>query len=325
MKRILTLAIPTYNRGNILDKSLESIVSDLNFDERIEIIISDNCSTDNTSVIADKYVKKYSNVVYVRNEKNIGAEMNICNALLAGTGEYIKLCNDTIKFQKDALGFMLNTIEKNIEFKKPIFFYQNYSNYNNLDCVCLNFNDFLKTVTFTCTWIGNFGIWRNDLEQISPLNRNSYTLLMQVDWAFTLASSKGKAIVYFRNYYDVFTASDKGGYNVFEVFISNYLSFTRKYYHLKFINLLAFEIDKYRLFRHFICIRVVWLAIGYKGITSFNNKNSWRIIFREYAYYPYFYVGLIVGFMFFYSIKIKKGLSDFFVNKFSKTILCNNL
>ena len=48
---ILTIAIPTYNRAIFLERSLKSIISQAC--PNIEIIVSDNASTDNTAKIVE--------------------------------------------------------------------------------------------------------------------------------------------------------------------------------------------------------------------------------------------------------------------------------
>ena len=45
---LLSLCIPTYNRVETLTVMLERVVHDPDFDEEVEIVISDNCSTDDT-------------------------------------------------------------------------------------------------------------------------------------------------------------------------------------------------------------------------------------------------------------------------------------
>lgn len=295
MNKNLTLAIPTYNRADILDKTLELIVSDSDFDERVEIVISDNCSTDNTASIVEKYTTKYSNIIYSRNEINIGGELNFCKVLSLGSGDYVKLCNDTVRFKKKYLGFILNKIELHRDLRDPIFFYRNYYGHHDVDYKCQDIDSFLNAVSLTSTWIGNFGVWRSDLPNLAPLNRNAHTLLMQVDWTYQILRLGRSSTVYFRDYFDVYATNDKGGYNVFEIFINNYISYTRNSYRLGEISLLTFEKDKFKLFLHFVCLRVVWLILRDKRITSFENKNSWKIILREYYYYPYFYLGVFLG------------------------------
>ena len=50
----LTIAIPTFNRANYLNKSLECIVSQLNAFSNVELIVIDNASTDETYKVCQK-------------------------------------------------------------------------------------------------------------------------------------------------------------------------------------------------------------------------------------------------------------------------------
>lgn len=91
---ILTIAIPTYNRTYFLEKCLENIYSQIGNDSRFEVLICDNDSSDNTAEIVNIYIRKYTNLVYVKNESNIGASKNIQKVLELATGEYIHLQGD---------------------------------------------------------------------------------------------------------------------------------------------------------------------------------------------------------------------------------------
>ena len=51
-EKLLTIAIPTYNGANTISNMLEILLPQC--DERVEILISDNASTDNTKLIIDK-------------------------------------------------------------------------------------------------------------------------------------------------------------------------------------------------------------------------------------------------------------------------------
>lgn len=74
-EKLLTIAIPTYNGANTISNMLEILLPQC--DERVEILISDNASTDNTKLIIDKYIEKYENIIYVRNAKNIGSRFQL--------------------------------------------------------------------------------------------------------------------------------------------------------------------------------------------------------------------------------------------------------
>lgn len=82
----------TFNHEKFIKQALESIVKQkTNFD--FEVIIADDCSTDDTQNIVKEYAKKYPNIVKpILREKNIGAQLNFKDAIQKAQGEYIALC-----------------------------------------------------------------------------------------------------------------------------------------------------------------------------------------------------------------------------------------
>ena len=64
-KPLLSICIPTFNRSSYLRNTLNSIVSQQEFlSEKVEIIISDNASTDETPDVVKEFTAKYSNIHY---------------------------------------------------------------------------------------------------------------------------------------------------------------------------------------------------------------------------------------------------------------------
>ena len=91
----LSIAIPTYNGSRYIREALDSIISQLGYiDEEIEIVVSDNASTDRTPEIIREYQNKYSFIKYFRNEENLGADRNFDLAVRRSTGEYVWLFSD---------------------------------------------------------------------------------------------------------------------------------------------------------------------------------------------------------------------------------------
>ena len=64
MKKI-SLCIPTYNRSMYLNNLLSSIVSNKNYLRDVEICISDNNSSDETSNV----IKSYKNIISIKYKK----------------------------------------------------------------------------------------------------------------------------------------------------------------------------------------------------------------------------------------------------------------
>ena len=88
---LVTIAIPTYNRADsYLKQALESAVNQTY--QNIEIIVSDNCSTDNTEAV----VKGFSDprIRYFRQARNIGANNNFNFCLEQARGAYFLLFQD---------------------------------------------------------------------------------------------------------------------------------------------------------------------------------------------------------------------------------------
>ena len=75
MKDGITVIIPCYNVEKYLDSCVQSIINQTY--KNLEIILVDDCSTDNTWKIIKQYEKKYDNIKALKNEKNSGAGYSI--------------------------------------------------------------------------------------------------------------------------------------------------------------------------------------------------------------------------------------------------------
>ncbi|HYE34809.1 glycosyltransferase family 2 protein [Methylocaldum sp.] len=84
----VSIGIPVYNGERYLAEALESLLAQTFKD--FEIIISDNCSTDQTEEICRRYAEQDSRVRYVRAETNRGAAWNHNRTVELAKGEYFK-------------------------------------------------------------------------------------------------------------------------------------------------------------------------------------------------------------------------------------------
>ena len=88
---LVTIAIPTFNRaGSHLREAIESALNQSY--ERVEIIVSDNCSEDNTRELVEEFGE--SKVRYFRQKTNIGHNNNFNYCLEQAKGEYFLLLSD---------------------------------------------------------------------------------------------------------------------------------------------------------------------------------------------------------------------------------------
>jgi glycosyltransferase involved in cell wall biosynthesis len=88
----LSVCLTTYNRAKLLDRSLETLAAQTRVPD--ELIVSDNCSLDETASVAEKWRPAFSRYTYHRNEKNLGMPGNLNVAIGLATGSYIANLHD---------------------------------------------------------------------------------------------------------------------------------------------------------------------------------------------------------------------------------------
>lgn len=114
MKKILTIAIPTYNGEHFIANALESVLSQLTDQNKdsIDILVLDNKSTDNTGAIVNQFQKKFPSLInYVCNQKNIGYDRNIDKIFHIGESEFVKILADDDALYPGSLQQHLNLIK----------------------------------------------------------------------------------------------------------------------------------------------------------------------------------------------------------------------
>lgn len=75
---LLSICIPTYNRAELLSYALNQMIKETaNFQDKLEIVISDNHSTDDTENVVSKFKESCSILRYYKNNENIGFNFNI--------------------------------------------------------------------------------------------------------------------------------------------------------------------------------------------------------------------------------------------------------
>ena len=111
--------------------------------------------------------------------------------------------------------------------------------------------------------------------------------LSQVDWTLQIVERAKKIDIYFNNYFSSIVPKKKGGYNIFQVFVANYLFILGNY---KF-NRRTIQLEKFRLMKHFV---YPWLVkIKTTNNFTFDTSNSLKILFKHYALNLYFYYFII--------------------------------
>jgi glycosyltransferase involved in cell wall biosynthesis len=88
----VSVVMPTYNRADFLSQSASMILNQTLSD--LELIICDDCSTDNTEEIVVKLCQLDTRVRYHRLGKNQGITQAVNEAISISRGDYIQICHD---------------------------------------------------------------------------------------------------------------------------------------------------------------------------------------------------------------------------------------
>lgn len=112
---ILTIAVPTYNGSKTIRNMLDILLPQVT--KEIEVLVSDNCSTDNTKEIIAVYQEKYSCIRYIKNEKNLGADGNFLQCMKLAKGKFTMLISDDDIIIEGAIKKILSFLKDNPEIR----------------------------------------------------------------------------------------------------------------------------------------------------------------------------------------------------------------
>lgn len=117
--KVVTVIVITYNSSEFVLETLESIRRQTY--SNLELIVSDDCSTDNTVSVVEEWVGKnvarFSKVRVVTSGVNTGIAPNVNRGILAASGEYIKLiAGDDILVNECIERMLAFCTNRNLEF-----------------------------------------------------------------------------------------------------------------------------------------------------------------------------------------------------------------
>jgi len=111
MNKLVTIVLPTYNGSRFLRDSIESVLNQTY--QEWELIIVNDCSTDNTLEIAKEYEAKDARIKVVTNQTNkkLPASLNVGFSL--AKGDYYTWTSDDNMYKPNAIDFMVNYLNNN--------------------------------------------------------------------------------------------------------------------------------------------------------------------------------------------------------------------
>lgn len=150
----ISVALCTYNGADYLKEQLLSIINQtIKVDE---IVICDDCSSDNTVLIIKEFIEKYPNLIrFYQNDNNLGYRKNFDKCYRLCKGEYIFSCDQDDIWNNNKIEKIINVFNE-----KTVLVFTNAAlidkNGNNIgkslwDCLEIDYNTISNTEEFKKT------------------------------------------------------------------------------------------------------------------------------------------------------------------------------
>lgn len=115
---LVSIAMCTYNGERFLKEQLDSLLAQDY--PNLEIIISDDRSTDSTVAVLHEYAEEFPQIRVLQNECNLGLVQNFEQALLHCSGDFIALCDQDDIWLPEKISTLVKQIGKAALIYTPV-------------------------------------------------------------------------------------------------------------------------------------------------------------------------------------------------------------
>lgn len=106
---LVSIAMTTYNGAQFLEDQINSILQQTY--SNIELIVVDDCSTDNTYELLESFLSKDKRIHIFKNKNNIGFVKNFCKAISLCSGDFIALSDQDDIWEDWKIEKQINSIK----------------------------------------------------------------------------------------------------------------------------------------------------------------------------------------------------------------------
>ena len=149
---MIEILIPTFNRDVYVRDNLKLLIDEIkknNLNQKVSILISNNCSTDNTKSIIEAIIENTDVNISIYNQKeNIGLEKNAIFLLEKAKEDFILFLGDDDYLPSNYLNHLIDKV----------------NSYSDLSCILPGLNSLLPNQI--SDWHNFLALWNNNLLQI---------------------------------------------------------------------------------------------------------------------------------------------------------------
>jgi glycosyltransferase involved in cell wall biosynthesis len=209
-KPLVSVCMITYNHANYITEAIEGVLKQVtNF--KIELVIGEDLSTDNTRAICQDYAQRYPEIIkLLPTMYNIGAMQNFTRTLETCIGKYIAICDgDDYWTSPHKLQDQLNFLERNQDYGLVCSDYHIFVQEHNLfsysylknsfqysSATDINLHNYLieRKYIRTLTVLFKAALYKSYVSQIDAIIRLGKSAGDLPLWLFLLSQSKARYI-----------------------------------------------------------------------------------------------------------------------------------
>ncbi|MHB1022595.1 MAG: glycosyltransferase family 2 protein [Acidobacteriaceae bacterium] len=236
---LLTIAIPTYNRSKYLAELLKTLAPQLAGEQRVELIISDNASTDDTVSLVKRFQDEGLSARYIRNDTNLGPDGNFLQCFNEAQGKYFWIFGDDDAIDGQGVSktlALLELDEYDIVYLCPYFFGDNRirrsqsNRHTRSPQVFSDPKQFASKVNVFFTFITGNIVNKDRISSVphDPFGELVGSNLIQLGWTYTALRYHRKSL-YIHERLIGCRSGNTGGYGIFRVFGENLMTITDRW------------------------------------------------------------------------------------------------
>jgi len=177
---LVSIGMPVYNGEQYIEGALESLLAQDY--PNIELIISDNASTDRTAAICQEYAERHSHIKLIRQPMNIGASGNFRVVVDTATGEYFMWAAHDDLWSTNYVSACAGVLQRHQRYalcaSTVHFIDEAGSNVNrefeNLDTTSRSIPESCAYILEQDFWCAIYGLMRIEIARSIPIERPSF-------------------------------------------------------------------------------------------------------------------------------------------------------
>lgn len=283
---LLTIAIPTYNRARFLNQCLKRVTDQVDAaDDRVEILVSDNCSPDDTREVVAKYIDAGAKIRYLVNKENMGLDFNVAQCYKEAKGQFVVAFGDDDQLLAGSVDLILKTIQEN---RGCGVIHLNAFDQKHVAGASAVFDtpiQFLREISYFITFI-SANLINRDFIDFNELLTYENSILNHVNLVFEASLQAKRNIVIQHKSVVGAGIENSQGYNAYQVFGVNFNVIMKAVEARHAVPGLRREINNQLLIHFFPAVILIQRRAG----RQFEGKKAYHILSQVYKEYPYYWL-----------------------------------